>query len=400
MEKIIIYLVPAVLISFVLQLILHEVGHLIGGLITGWKFLYIHVYRIVILREDKRLSLMIVKEKGYRCIMYPKSIDTNALIYTMGGCIVNLLSGISGFIIMIICPLSPVMWLYTWCFVVFGIGMFFMNGIASTKRVCNDKACYKLLKADKQTRKCHNGQLLIAKDLIKGLTYSQIRRDVICLCPKVATDDIQAYQAILEHYYHLDTKDLLKVGQALNKIQSKGNISKEIVDITEMELNYVLLISALIFRVSDDKNFYCDSCFDYDSDYESSSDIAGKNIVEENSSKRKVNKNRIDSDIPSEITLNLKEIKKAIIAHEKEGDVHSLRVKTVHKAYESLISKDIENNEDHCIDIINKAVKEMKETSYIYKGEVMFNIGQLLWVKEMIRSIKDKDRRNNIEKAM
>lgn len=373
MGRMLIHIIPAICISFIVQIVLHELGHMIGGLITGWRLLYIQVHKLVFNREDRRLKIIVAGDIGYRCIMYPVTLTTNALIYTMGGCIINLLSGACGLIIMITAPLSPVMWLYTWCFTVFGIGMYFMNGIASTKRVCNDKACYKLLKADKQTKKCHNGQLLIAKDLVKGLTYSQIRRDIIYICPDVIRDDIQAYQSLLEYYYYLDTKNILKVGQALNKIQSKDNISKDVFDIHEMELNYMILLSALIFHVSDNKNF------SYNKDISSCI----------------VNKNCIDDNLPGEITLNLKEIKKAIKTHEKDGDIHSLRVKAVYRVYECLVTKD----KAHGMDIVNKAIEVMNKTNYVYKGEKRFNINQLLWIKELVESSKDV-RETNIEKAV
>ena len=56
----------------------------------------------------------------------------------------------------------------------FAIGIFIMNGTSSIKRLCNDKACYNLLKSNNRARVLHNIQLLIAKQLIKGLCYSEI----------------------------------------------------------------------------------------------------------------------------------------------------------------------------------------------------------------------------------
>ena len=133
MKLVIIHLIPAIIICFVIQIILHEIGHLIGGIVSGWKFLCIQIHNIVLHKTNKGLNLKLVKDKGYRCIMYPLSINQNAILYTMGGCIINLLSGILSLILMIIVPLSPIIWLYTWCFLVFGIGMFVMNGTASMK---------------------------------------------------------------------------------------------------------------------------------------------------------------------------------------------------------------------------------------------------------------------------
>ena len=75
MGKVLFHIILAIGLGFIMQIVLHEVGHLIGGFLTGWRFLYLHIYKIVIKRESSRLKLMIVGEIGYKCIMYPKSIN-------------------------------------------------------------------------------------------------------------------------------------------------------------------------------------------------------------------------------------------------------------------------------------------------------------------------------------
>ncbi|NLJ96722.1 MAG: hypothetical protein GX321_06175 [Clostridiales bacterium] len=332
MEKILIHLIPAILISFMAQLILHEIGHFIGGFISGWRFLYIQVHKIVLLRTDYRLRFKIVKDKGYRCIMYPVSLNTSGLIYTMGGCTFNLLSAITCLVVIITVSVSPVMWLYLWCFTVFGIGLYIMNGVASTKRVCNDKACYNLLKEDEHTRICHNAQLLIAKDLAHGLTYKDMRKDLICLCKDVTRNDIQAYQAVLEYYYYLDKDNYWAMGNAINKVRKRENISKEILDIMEMELNYVLLISAIKCK--------------------------------------------------KQCSLNQEDIKRSINNHKKDGDIHTLKVMAVYDAYICFV----ERNMDKARETLNDRIKLMEKANVVYAGEKKFCVNELLKVKRIMES--------------
>src|SRR5690554_1401831 len=114
MGGLLIHIIPSILSGFLLQLILHELGHCVFGLITGWQFLYVQIHRLVLSSADGKLSIIVVKDKGYRCIMYPKSIHFDALLYTMGGCIINLLTAIIGLSIMVTLRMSPMIWLYTW----------------------------------------------------------------------------------------------------------------------------------------------------------------------------------------------------------------------------------------------------------------------------------------------
>ena len=280
--------------------------------------------------------------------MYPISLNTGGLIYTMGGCIINLLSGISCLVIILTVSMSPLMWLYLWCFSVFGIGLNLMNGISSTERVCNDKACYNLLKEDERTRLCHNGQL-------------------ICLCQDTAKNDIQAYQAILEYYYYLDKNDYTKVGNAINKVSRKENLSKDTLGIVEMELNYVLLLSEIKLLL----NFHLNNK-SYNKVYDKSK-VSHGNITND----------KFSHECKSESHLNLEDIKQSITEHKKGGDVHTLRVITIYETYSCFVAGDM----DRAGKILNDGINLIEKTNTVYLGEKKFCINELKKVKRMIDSI-------------
>lgn len=323
MGAILIHIVLSVCIGFLMQLILHEIGHMIFGHVTGWKFLFIQVHRFAFKFTGKKFKFIAAGDKNYRCIMYPENINSNALLYTMGGCILNLVSAIIGFFIMGIARKNPVLWIYIWSFSAFGAGFLLMNGTARIKRVCNDKACYDLLKGDFHTGLCHNAQLITAKYLANGLTYRQIGDELICLCPDAANNDIEAYQAVLEYYYYLDICNYCRAGQALKKIKIRDNISKEITDIVHLEKIYIKLVLIL-------KN----QSHDFNMNYKTTCDI-----------------------------------KRCC----KKGDVHSLRVMEALKAFEAYKAGHINN----AIDIINKAIMSIDKSKYVYEGEKVFCIRKL-----------------------
>lgn len=334
MGKILIHIIPAICSCLFIQIILHEIGHFVGGHLTGWKLIYIQLHRFIIKQTDKGMKIMVVKGVGYRCIMYPKSILSDALLYTIGGCIINILSAAIGVFILVKVAMCPVLWLYTWSFTAFGIGVFFMNWTERIGRVCNDKACYRMLKDNIHTKLCHNSQLIIARQLMIGLTYSEICREKICLCSYQEVNDIEAYQVVLEYYYYLDIQDYIRAEQALGKIKDTEYISKEVLDVIKLERIYILLLTAL----------------------------------------RLINKNQI------KIFHSQNELENHIRKYGDKGDIHSLRIMDVYEAYKNYKSGFILK----AVESLNETVQMMNNTKCVYEGEKIFCIKQIDIVKNVI----------------
>lgn len=332
MKGTLIHIISALGLCLITQTIFHEIGHFIGGVISGWKLLYIQIYKLALKRNTKtnKFNIVWVDELSYQCIMYPKSLETNAFLYTLGGCIANLITGLMGMLLLILVKMDLVSWIYTWCFSAYGIGFSIMNIIADVQRVCNDGACYKFLKSSDQTKLCHNAQLLLAKKLIAGLSYRQIGKELICLCPSVAGNDIEAYQAILEYYYYLDISNYSEMKNSLDKIKGIKNISNQVLNIFKLELTYQKILSSLINQ-----------------DNSSNNDLEDMDYLK----------------LPY-----------------KNGNVHSIRVKSAVKAYKRLSEGDVMK----AVEIINEAINYIDRTKFIYDGEKFFCIRQLKKLKNII----------------
>ena len=79
-----------------LQIAVHEAGHLVFGLLTGYKFCSYRLGNLMLQLEDGRLRLrrMTLAGTGGQCLMAPPpwSEDLPAVLYNLGGCLMNLLS--------------------------------------------------------------------------------------------------------------------------------------------------------------------------------------------------------------------------------------------------------------------------------------------------------------------
>ena len=88
----------SIFVSYVLTLIIHEGGHLIFGLATGYKFLSFRVFSLTLIKKDgkfmwKKFSL---QGTGGQCILMPPESDTPEkvpfFLYHAGGGLMNLVT--------------------------------------------------------------------------------------------------------------------------------------------------------------------------------------------------------------------------------------------------------------------------------------------------------------------
>lgn len=329
MTELLINFIPAIGITFLFQLIIHEIGHMLFGFLTGWKIVYIQLFRYALIKNCKGIKLKAVRTSGFQCIMNPKTIEDGALLYTLGGCIMNLIFTVIPLVMMLIKHDNIVFWFYAWCLFMFGVMMLLMNAIPNTKRVCNDMACYLLLN-DRVTKQCHNAQLLIAKRLMDGLTYGKMERELFPLSSEHALNDITAYHVILEYYHMLETEDRKIATEKITSLidtQCDAPISQGVRNIIGLEF---------LFK-----------------------DILIKSNYHEDA---KLDEETYGQDIDAYID-------KYFI----KGDAHSIRVKVAYQAYKAFCKGDTEG----AVWSIDRGIEEISALSVIYPGEAIFCVKQL-----------------------
>lgn len=361
LRDIIIHSIPAIILSFVVQLLFHEIGHLIGGMLTGWRFIYLQLFNVTVTKRMRlsAFTFKIVDISNFQCIMYPESINSNPFIYTLGGCLINLLLAMLGLIVMVVEYNNIVISLYAWSFFVMGLGFFIMNGVPRVKQICNDMACYQLLKNDSLTKQCHNAQLMTAKLLYEGCTYKQIGEEILCLPSDEAYNDILAYQAILEYYYYLDIEDYESQKKALEKIKDESKLSTSTISYLHIEHVYVNLVNQI-------RNYQIHQLLSGDNGYVG-----------------------IEDATEHESVVKIDKIEQYLMKCYIKGDVHMERVKTAYDVYKELLN----GNREKAIKKIIEASNFIKNMSSIYSGEKEFCIRQF----GLLQSVLEKDFSHNKE---
>lgn len=85
--------------AFLFNVIIHEVGHLVFGLLSGYKFSSFRIASFMWLKEDKKIKFKRIKIAGTggQCLMLPPDMKDGKLpivLYNLGGSFVNVIVGI------------------------------------------------------------------------------------------------------------------------------------------------------------------------------------------------------------------------------------------------------------------------------------------------------------------
>lgn len=160
----------ALILGVGLQIIVHESGHLIAGLISGYKFSSFRIGSLVWISVDGKVKLKKYSISGTvgQCLMIPpenRGYDYSVILYNLGGVIMNV-------IVSAILVIPAILLHSSEIFVVSFVGIFFavVNGIPmKPSGVANDGANAMSFKKDELARQAFDSQLRCNALLMRGV---------------------------------------------------------------------------------------------------------------------------------------------------------------------------------------------------------------------------------------
>lgn len=86
-----------IVVSFIMQIIIHEAGHLIFGLLTKYRFSSFRVFNLFLVNEEGHIKIKYLKIAGTagQCIMLPPELNEKRIPYiwyNLGGCLLNIIT--------------------------------------------------------------------------------------------------------------------------------------------------------------------------------------------------------------------------------------------------------------------------------------------------------------------
>ena len=220
----------SVLIGYYLTIIIHEGGHLLFGLLSGYKFLSFRVGNLTLVKYEENFKFKKFKivGTGGQCLMDPPDFNENNfpyIIYNAGGGILNIISSIICFGLYYVVDIEFLR-LSLICFSAFGIITALLNLIPlKIGGINNDGMNIVYLNKSKEARFSFYLQLKIEALLIKGKRLKDMPYEWFDL-PKDLDlkNSINLARKILRGNYYLDKKDFNKAKEIYNEILKDEDI--------------------------------------------------------------------------------------------------------------------------------------------------------------------------------
>lgn len=196
----------ALLVSFFLQIIIHELGHLVMGLFSGYRFVSFRIMNLLIAKNDQgklQVTQYAVAGTGGQCLMAPpayREVGFPYRRYLWGGVLAN---AVASFLVWLMLGSSS---LFGLTFVFVGILMVVTNGLPMQY---NDARTIQLAgQSSNNQRILYNG-LAINQLSAKGVTYTEMPDELFALVPPVP------------RYTYLNTQqELMRV----NRLMDEGRL--------------------------------------------------------------------------------------------------------------------------------------------------------------------------------
>lgn len=214
--------------AFILQVLIHEAGHLVFGLLSKHDFLYFRFFYWIVVKENKRLVIKRCKTAGIigQCIMVPSSNKSYSMC-TIGGIIFNYISSVIAIFAALISN-NPLGVFFFFCIAVLGSIMALINARPS-KATFNDGYVYKTTKRNIHSKNSQYYQLLVMEALMYGITYKGMPEEWFVTNDNELSETMVAYQKLLQYYRHLDEGDAQEADICLSMLEThKKDLHKEI----------------------------------------------------------------------------------------------------------------------------------------------------------------------------
>ncbi len=120
--------------AMLIQTVIHEAGHLVFGLATGYQFVSFRIYNLMLLKKDGKLHLrrMSLAGTGGQCLMsppHPKDGKTPVLLYNFGGAVMNLIASAIFLAASFLLPEVSFFSVFFRILALIGVVFAFMNGV-------------------------------------------------------------------------------------------------------------------------------------------------------------------------------------------------------------------------------------------------------------------------------
>lgn len=173
----------SIYIGVILQTIIHEAGHLVFGLLSGYRFSSFRVFSFMWVKEKGRVKLCrySLAGTGGQCIMCPPDMKDGKIpvkLYNFGGSIMNAITGVFFLFLCILLQRSPFVSTVFLFFAVIGFASAVLNGVPMRMgAVDNDGYNAMALARDPEAMRSFWVQLKANEEIAKGMRLKDMPKE-------------------------------------------------------------------------------------------------------------------------------------------------------------------------------------------------------------------------------
>lgn len=242
----------AAVVSFFIAVTAHEAGHLVGGLLTGYKLVSFRIFNLTLIRIDGRLRLkrFELAGTGGQCVLLPPDLPVEKIptgLYNAGGVLANLLL-LPLAVVWLLAVDNPFLKEAIWIFILVDMILLLLNGIPMcSNAVGNDAYNQRLLKQDLESKRALMMQLR-ANALIQEGVRPKDMPDELFDAPYLTEADyrnnLKVYAPMARASRLLDCGDFAGAHAAFEELYThKEDIMPLYVKELECELVYLRLLA-------------------------------------------------------------------------------------------------------------------------------------------------------------
>ncbi len=178
-----IYGLAVYLVAVYLQMMIHECGHLVFGLISGYRFVSIRFASFMLTKINGKFKLKryTLAGTGGQCIMVPPDsadADIPVTLYNLGGCFANLISALL-FIALWFCTGNPFISFFLIAAALWGLSSALQNGIPMTlPAISNDGKNVIIMRKNKTARRSFILSVKIIEALTNGIRIKDLPEEL------------------------------------------------------------------------------------------------------------------------------------------------------------------------------------------------------------------------------
>jgi len=243
-------LIGAVFFFYLVHIIIHEAGHLIFGILTGYTFVSFRIASITLIKENNKFKIKKFSIPGTagQCLMMPPELKDGKypfIIYNLGGGLMNLLIAFTSILIIIITEnrvstLNLILTLESIAGIIAGLTNIIPLKVGG---VANDGYNILSMFKDEYARYGFYTQLKTYALLTKGYRMKDIPfKDIECKEGVDLSNPLVASLKLLEHSWYLDKMDFDNAKLCLKAFDS----NTDLIPIVQYEINCEKIFLELI----------------------------------------------------------------------------------------------------------------------------------------------------------